>query len=71
MHQASQVQASLAAHKSNLFPSSLVLDNSNYPPATRKKSKPYGGWGDIRDHKLCKKFTQRDTPIGDGGMAVT
>lgn len=51
----------LTRQSSNLFPHQLDKDRGTYPAATRKKLKPYGGWGDIRDHELCMKFTEKET----------
>lgn len=59
VQQANVVRDLLTRQASNLFPSELGLDGATYPPASRKKLKPYGGWGDIRDHQLCMKFTQQ------------
>ena len=57
--QAKVVRDLLTKQSSNLFPSQLTLDGGLYPGASRKRVKPYGGWGDIRDHQLCMNFTQK------------
>lgn len=56
-----KAEVKLQAIKSNMFPNSLRLDLGVYPPASRKKVKAYGGWGDIRDHSLCLSFV--DNPF--------
>lgn len=60
VQQANVVRDLLTKQSPNLFPTKLGLDNGLYPSASRKKLKPYGGWGDTRDHQLCMQFTQRD-----------
>ena len=59
--QAAVARDLLTRQSANLFPGSLALDAGTYPPATRKRIKPYGGWGDIRDHQLCTSFAQNGT----------
>ena len=46
----------LDSQRNSLFPESLHLDLGLNPAASRKKVKPYGGWGDIRDRDLCLSF---------------
>uniref|UniRef100_A0A914C8Q3 Alpha-1,6-mannosyl-glycoprotein 2-beta-N-acetylglucosaminyltransferase n=2 Tax=Acrobeloides nanus TaxID=290746 RepID=A0A914C8Q3_9BILA len=52
-HDAAEKARSLfSQHNNSLFPTSLhVTDNSK---RMLKPSKPNGGWGDVRDHKLCE-----------------
>ena len=54
--QADVARNQLDAQKDHLFPSALSLDGGMYPPVYRKPMKNYGGWGDIRDHRLCLSF---------------
>lgn len=61
--QANVARDLLKKQSSNLFPDQLALDGALYPPPSRKKLKPYGGWGDTRDHELCLKFTQNRTLV--------
>lgn len=49
----------LNAQKANFFPASMSIDPGTNPAAPRKKPKNYGGWGDVRDHRLCLSFVQR------------
>jgi alpha-1,6-mannosyl-glycoprotein beta-1,2-N-acetylglucosaminyltransferase len=61
---AEKIIRKLEALKGSLFPESLQLDQGLNPSAARKKVKPYGGWGDVRDRKLCLSFVNnalRDT----------
>ena len=53
---AQKVARKLEAQKDSLFPESLHLDLGLNPIASRKKVKPYGGWGDVRDWQLCLSF---------------
>ena len=53
---AQKVVGRLELQKEHLFPGDLHLDGGLYPPAPRKKMKPFGGWGDARDHNLCLSF---------------
>lgn len=45
-----------AAQDQYLYPDSLVLDGTSTPRNRQRKMKPFGGWGDPRDHKLCLNF---------------
>jgi alpha-1,6-mannosyl-glycoprotein beta-1,2-N-acetylglucosaminyltransferase len=49
----------IASSQNLLFPSSLGI--SGYPRTPTKMPKANGGWGDVRDHKLCKRFLDVDT----------
>ena len=53
---AMKVVKKLDAQKDTLFPDSLHLDSGLSPGVSRKKVKPYGGWGDVRDRELCLSF---------------
>lgn len=45
------------AEKSNdFFPKSLKISSKNVKDILLGKSN--GGWGDVRDHNLCLKFTE-------------
>lgn len=63
-HQARTARDFLTRQAANLFPSQLTLDHGLYPALSRKKIKPYGGWGDTRDHNLCMKFMEKDFLLG-------
>lgn len=43
--------------KDSLFPQSLVLSSTE--PVEHKAHMKNGGWGDIRDHILCKNYAKR------------
>ena len=49
----------LNAQKASFFPASISIDPGTNPAAPRRKPKNYGGWGDVRDHRLCLSFVQR------------
>lgn len=50
-----KVQNVLRSAKSNMFPTILNLSSANVKnPKLRKGN---GGWGDERDHELCKNMT--------------
>lgn len=52
----SKVQQILKAAKRHLYPDKLTLTFST-TLAKNKLRKGNGGWGDIRDHKLCAGLT--------------
>lgn len=49
-----QINALLTNEHEFLFPETLVFEGAD--PAGSQVPKPNGGWGDIRDHKLCASF---------------
>ena len=48
-------QRHYAAQEQYLYPNSLVLDGTSIHNRQRTM-KPFGGWGDPRDHQLCLSF---------------
>jgi len=54
----SQIEELLHRNKDFLFPDRLTLNSAGRP--TNRAPKPNGGWGDLRDHQMCIRFTQRD-----------
>lgn len=50
-----RIDATLVANKESLFPEQLILSPKTRPLKSRLP-KPNGGWGDIRDHTLCKTY---------------
>ena len=56
---AEKVTDKIESIRSNLFPESLQLDGGLFPPPSRKRLKPFGGWGDVRDHNLCLSFVEK------------
>jgi alpha-1,6-mannosyl-glycoprotein beta-1,2-N-acetylglucosaminyltransferase len=53
---AQKVERKLDSQRSHLFPATINLDGGLNPSPSRKKVKPYGGWGDLRDRELCLSF---------------
>lgn len=51
-----KVEESLQASRENLFPPSLVLSGAE--AAEHKAHMKNGGWGDVRDHSLCKSYAK-------------
>lgn len=52
-----KVEESLKQSKDNLFPESLTLTSAEV--AEHKAHMKNGGWGDVRDHSLCKNYAKR------------
>ncbi|XP_024233854.1 alpha-1,6-mannosyl-glycoprotein 2-beta-N-acetylglucosaminyltransferase [Oncorhynchus tshawytscha] len=52
-----KAQVSLKLAKASLFPQSLALTNAD--SVEHKAHMKNGGWGDIRDHVLCKNYAKR------------
>lgn len=52
-----QVEESLKKAKDDLFPASITLTTAEVPE--HKPHMKNGGWGDIRDHSLCKNYAKR------------
>ncbi|XP_057678078.1 alpha-1,6-mannosyl-glycoprotein 2-beta-N-acetylglucosaminyltransferase [Corythoichthys intestinalis] len=52
-----RVEEVLKMVKDSLFPPSLVLTSSEEPRS--KKLRNNGGWGDVRDHRLCNNYAKR------------
>ncbi|XP_060608709.2 alpha-1,6-mannosyl-glycoprotein 2-beta-N-acetylglucosaminyltransferase [Anolis sagrei] len=50
-----KVEALLAAHRDSLFPEAMAL-SKRFPLAPLSPHVKNGGWGDIRDHELCKSY---------------
>ncbi|KAJ7345334.1 hypothetical protein JRQ81_001284 [Phrynocephalus forsythii] len=53
--QTAKIDALLEAHRAHLFPESLAV-GKRYPAAPISPHVKNGGWGDIRDHELCKSY---------------
>uniref|UniRef100_A0A6J0SJZ7 Alpha-1,6-mannosyl-glycoprotein 2-beta-N-acetylglucosaminyltransferase n=1 Tax=Pogona vitticeps TaxID=103695 RepID=A0A6J0SJZ7_9SAUR len=53
--QAAKVDALLDANRQHLFPETLTV-SKRYPLAPLSPHVKNGGWGDIRDHELCKSY---------------
>ncbi|XP_025096330.1 alpha-1,6-mannosyl-glycoprotein 2-beta-N-acetylglucosaminyltransferase-like [Pomacea canaliculata] len=54
MAKVQQVEATLDSNKQHLFPNTVVIDGESR--FKLRDPKPNGGWGDVRDHDLCKSF---------------
>ncbi|XP_037541199.1 alpha-1,6-mannosyl-glycoprotein 2-beta-N-acetylglucosaminyltransferase [Nematolebias whitei] len=52
-----KVEDNLQKAKLGLFPQGLVLSGSE--PVEHKAHMKNGGWGDVRDHSLCKNYSKR------------
>ncbi|XP_062824789.1 alpha-1,6-mannosyl-glycoprotein 2-beta-N-acetylglucosaminyltransferase [Anolis carolinensis] len=50
-----KVEVLLAAHRRSLFPEAMAL-SKRFPLAPLSPHVKNGGWGDIRDHELCKSY---------------
>ncbi|KAG7163478.1 Alpha-1-6-mannosyl-glycoprotein 2-beta-N-acetylglucosaminyltransferase-like 1 [Homarus americanus] len=55
-----KVHRALQAGQRTLFPRQLVVVHT--PPKKVKKHKGNGGWGDKRDHALCRSFSVSTSP---------
>lgn len=55
----SKFEGIIERNKASLFPSSLVLKISTAD--SPNLGQPNGGWGDIRDHKLCLQFVKKNS----------
>jgi len=49
----SPIQRLLSANAASLFPAAITVGSNNVGSS---QTNPNGGWGDVRDHKLCKLF---------------
>ncbi|XP_060908604.1 alpha-1,6-mannosyl-glycoprotein 2-beta-N-acetylglucosaminyltransferase [Labrus mixtus] len=54
---AQRVDENLQMAKHGLFPQSLVLDGAD--TVEHKAHMKNGGWGDVRDHRLCNNYANR------------
>ncbi|XP_020779663.1 alpha-1,6-mannosyl-glycoprotein 2-beta-N-acetylglucosaminyltransferase [Boleophthalmus pectinirostris] len=52
-----RVEESLKLAKDGLYPASLTLTTAEVPE--HKAHMKNGGWGDVRDHSLCKNYAKR------------
>lgn len=52
-----RVEENLKKAKDNLFPASITLTAAEV--AEHKAHMKNGGWGDVRDHSLCKNYAKR------------
>lgn len=52
-----RVEENLKNAKDNLFPASITLTSAEM--AEHKPHMKNGGWGDVRDHSLCKNYAKR------------
>ena len=50
-----KIEALLAEEKSSLFPQ--LISVASFPYTPDRVPRPNGGWGDVRDHRLCLNFT--------------
>ena len=55
---AAKARALFKKQESFLFPQTMSMDGSLSPFNHPRTMKPFGGWGDPRDHQLCLSFVR-------------